>query len=50
VLFRSNKKHWNTIIIDGSIAQKLICEWIDNSYNLVVEQLPKHLKNKLKKL
>ncbi len=48
--YHMNKKHWNTIIIDGSIAQKLICEWIDHSYNLVVAQLPKNLKNKLNTL
>jgi len=34
-----NKKHWNTVIIDGSIRDELIREWIDDSYNLVVEKL-----------
>jgi predicted DNA-binding protein (MmcQ/YjbR family) len=30
-----NKKHWNTIIVDGSVSFKLIKEWIDHSYELV---------------
>lgn len=30
-----NKKHWNTIVVDGSAPSKLILEWIDHSYDLV---------------
>ena len=37
--YHMNKKHWNTVIIDGSIRDKLIREWIDGSYNLVVKKL-----------
>jgi predicted DNA-binding protein (MmcQ/YjbR family) len=37
--YHMNKKHWNTVIIDGSIRDKLIWEWIDDSYNLVVKKL-----------
>ena len=33
--FHMNKKHWNTIIVDGSIPSKRIKEWIDHSYELV---------------
>lgn len=33
--YHMNKKHWNTILIDGSVSSKLIKEWIDDSYNLV---------------
>lgn len=35
--FHMNKKHWNTIVLDGSIPAKLIKEWIDHSYELVVK-------------
>jgi predicted DNA-binding protein (MmcQ/YjbR family) len=45
--YHMNKKHWNTIIIDGSVSSKLIYEWTDHSYQLVVDQLPKTIKNKL---
>jgi predicted DNA-binding protein (MmcQ/YjbR family) len=36
-----NKKHWNTVNLNGTIPLKLIKEMIDDSYNLVVASLPK---------
>ncbi len=39
--FHMNKKHWNTVKIDGTISNKLLEEWISDSYNLVVSKLPK---------
>lgn len=33
--YHMNKKHWNTVIIDGSISDKILMQWIDDSYNLV---------------
>lgn len=45
--YHMNKKHWNTIIIDGSVSDKLLVEWIDHSYNCVVEGLPKEKRMKL---
>jgi predicted DNA-binding protein (MmcQ/YjbR family) len=33
--YHMNKKHWNTIIVDGSVPSKQIKEWIDDSYSLV---------------
>lgn len=33
--YHMNKKHWNTLVIDGSVPDKLILSWIDNSYDLV---------------
>lgn len=39
--YHMSKKHWNTVIIDGSIPKKELFEWIDNSYELVVRGLKK---------
>ncbi len=39
--YHMNKKLWNTVDIDGSIDTNLIKEWIDDSYKLIVEKLPK---------
>jgi predicted DNA-binding protein (MmcQ/YjbR family) len=47
--YHMNKKHWNTIIIDGTIPLQQVFEWIDNSYNLVVAGLKKSDKKRLKK-
>lgn len=33
--YHMNKKHWNTIIVDGHLPTKLIQEFIDDSYMLV---------------
>jgi predicted DNA-binding protein (MmcQ/YjbR family) len=39
--YHMNKKHWNTILMDGTISTKLIKQWIADSYKLVVASLPK---------
>jgi predicted DNA-binding protein (MmcQ/YjbR family) len=46
--YHMNKKHWNTIVVDGSVSIKLLKEWIDHSYELVVESLPKKLRDQLR--
>ncbi len=45
--YHMNKKHWNTIIIDGSVPDNLLYSWIDDSYQLIVEKLPKKVKDNL---
>ena len=42
--YHANKKHWNTVLLDGTIAPKLIQELITHSYDLVVAALPKSKK------
>jgi predicted DNA-binding protein (MmcQ/YjbR family) len=37
--YHFNKKHWNTIYMDGSVSDNLIFEWINHSYQLVVDKL-----------
>ena len=39
--FHMNKKHWNTVIIDGSISDDFLKEMITDSYNLVVSKMTK---------
>lgn len=39
--YHMNKKHWNTVVMDHSIPDRLIKEWISNSYALVRASLPK---------
>lgn len=45
--YHMNKKHWNTITVDGSVSEKTVLEWIDHSYDLVLKSLPKRLKEQL---
>ena len=41
--YHSNKKHWNTIIMEA-LPLSLIHQWIDESYQLVNDRLPKKMK------
>lgn len=45
--YHMNKKHWNTVMVDASIDDSTIYEWIDHSYDLVVKGLPKKLRSEL---
>lgn len=45
--YHMNKKHWNTVLLDGSIKDELLMNWINDSYYLVVNKLPMRLKNQL---
>ena len=37
--YHMNKKHWNTVTIDGSVDDDLLMELIEDSYGLVVRGL-----------
>ncbi|BCU76461.1 MmcQ/YjbR family DNA-binding protein [Luteolibacter sp. LG18] len=39
--YHMNKRHWNTVILNGALPPKLVRELIDHSYDLVVASLPK---------
>lgn len=39
--YHMNKRHWNTVVLDGTIAEAEIRSMIDDSYDLVVNGLPK---------
>ena len=45
--YHMSKKHWNTVLMDGTIPDTLTKELIDHSYELVVNGLPKKLKEGL---
>jgi predicted DNA-binding protein (MmcQ/YjbR family) len=38
--YHLNKRHWNTVIIDGSLSDEAIRDMIEDSYVLVVTKLP----------
>lgn len=48
--YHMNKKHWNTLTLDGSIPEKQVLDMIDDSYDLVVKKLKKADKEKLNAL
>jgi len=48
--YHMNKKHWNTVSIDGSLPDKMIIEWINHSYALIYKNLTKKEKDILDQL
>lgn len=45
--FHMSKKHWNSVIIESNLSNKLIMELIDHSYDLVVKGMSKKKQQKL---
>jgi predicted DNA-binding protein (MmcQ/YjbR family) len=48
--FHMSKKHWNTVTCDGTVSGKVLREWIDHSYDIVVSKLPRKEKETLAKI
>lgn len=46
--YHMNKKHWNTIILDGTMRDDILIDMIDDSYELIVSKLTKKEKEALK--
>ena len=45
--YHMNKQHWNTVLMDGSLPDTLVTQWIDQSYDLVVAKLPRKVRSDL---
>ena len=45
--FHMNKKHWNTVDLNGDMHQEELLKLIDDSYDLVVSGLSKKLRDEL---
>jgi len=48
--YHMNKKHWITVRMDGTIPDKQIRSWVDDSYQLVVAKLTKTQKSALESM
>lgn len=44
--YHMNKKHWNTIVVNGSVSSKQLKGWIDHSYDLVSSKSSKKERTK----
>lgn len=45
--YHLNKRHWNTVTLDGSLPHDQLLDLIDHSYELVVARLPRAERDKL---
>lgn len=42
--YHLNKRHWNTITLDGTVPEEDLLAMIDNSYALIRDRLPARLR------
>ena len=45
--YHLNKRHWNTVTLDGSVEGRQVLEWIDDSYDLVRDGLPRRIRDQI---
>lgn len=45
--YHMNKRHWNTVVLDGDVPERLVEEMIRHSYELVVNSLPRAVREGL---
>ncbi len=45
--YHLNKRHWNTVVIDGSVPEGMIADMVEDSYDLVVSRLPRSRRRAL---
>ena len=48
--FHMSKVHWNTVSINSAVSDKLVKEWIDDSYQLVFKSLTKKIQSEILQL
>jgi len=39
--YHLNKRHWNTVVLDGTLPDRTVGDMIEDSYDLVVSRLPR---------
>lgn len=45
--YHMSKKHWNTVQLHSDVDDKMLFELIDHSYQLIVDSLPKKVRNEI---
>ena len=45
--YHLNKRHWNTVTVDGSVPDKLLRDLVEDSYDLVAESLSRAVRTDL---
>lgn len=43
--YHMNKKHWNSVLVNGTLPVQLFYDLIDHSYELVLNSIPKSKRN-----
>ena len=40
--YHMNKKHWNSVYLDSDVTDKMLFQFIDDSYQIVLSSIPQH--------
>lgn len=48
--YHMNKNHWNTVLLDGNLPDRMVAELIDHSYELVYASLPMKIQEEIRNL
>jgi predicted DNA-binding protein (MmcQ/YjbR family) len=46
--YHLDKRHWNTVVIDGTLPERMVVDMIEDSYDLVVAGLPRARRAELR--
>jgi predicted DNA-binding protein (MmcQ/YjbR family) len=45
--YHLNKRHWNTVVLDGSLPDTMVREMVEDSHDLIVARLPRATRESL---
>jgi predicted DNA-binding protein (MmcQ/YjbR family) len=45
--YHLNKRHWNTVTLDGTVDDRHVLQWVDDSYDLVRDGLPARIRDQI---
>jgi len=45
--YHLNKRHWNTVLCDGSVPDAMVRDMVEDSYDLIVASLPRAVRERL---
>jgi predicted DNA-binding protein (MmcQ/YjbR family) len=45
--YHLNKRHWNTVTLDGSLSDAMVRDMVEDSYDLIVAAMPRAVRERL---
>ncbi len=45
--YHLNKRHWNTVTLDGSVPDEMVRDMVEDSYDLIVAAMPRAVRERL---
>jgi predicted DNA-binding protein (MmcQ/YjbR family) len=45
--YHLNKRHWNTVMCDGTLSDEMVRDMVEDSYDLIVAAMPRAVRERL---